>query len=109
MLNGIRDVSSSEDVTVAFQDDEENAVLAWTDQKSREFFHVGGSSSLFACFFVFFCIASLLAKFIGILGMATPFPGVGFVAALLSTCILVAGIYMRRRQLESAMRSNVED
>lgn len=54
VLDGIRDVSSSEDVTVAFEDDEENAVLAWKDQKSREFFHVGGSSSLFACFCVFF-------------------------------------------------------
>lgn len=38
VLDGIRDVPSSEDVTVAFQDDEENSVLAWTDQKSREFF-----------------------------------------------------------------------
>jgi hypothetical protein len=109
VLDGIRDVPSSEDVTVAFQDDEENSVLAWTDQKSREFFHVGGSSSLVACFFVFICIALLLAKFTGILERATPFSGVGFVAVLLSTCILVAGMYMRRRQLESAMRSNVED
>lgn len=104
MLDGIRNVSSSEDVTVVFRDDEEHSVLAWTDLRSQEIFHVGGSGPIITCF-VFFLIALLLAQFTGILRMVAPIPGLAFAAILLSTCVLFARMYIRRNRLESAMRT----
>ena len=104
-LDGVRNVSSSENVTVAFRDDEEFAVLAWTDQTSQEVFHVGGSGSLVACV-VFSVIALLLAKFTGILTMEAPIPAVAFVTIIVVTYILAARIYVRRSKIESAMRAN---
>ena len=107
LLDGIRQVSSGENVTVVFRDDKENTVLAWTDQKSQAVLHVGGSNSLAACF-VFLFIALLLVKFTGILRMAAPIPRGAFVIILLSTFVLLMGTYMRRRKLESAMRAHAD-
>lgn len=107
MLDGIRDVSSGEDVTVVFRDDEENSVLAWTDQRSHEMYHVSGSGSLVTCFFVFW-MTLLLAELAGVLRMVAPIPAVAFAAILLSTCVLFARMYARRNRLEAAMRAYAE-